>query len=58
MGAGFRVFIGLGCEIEGETERETGFKLHCDFIIRGPTQNRKLAKNEPFVRIHVPVSGF
>ena len=56
MGAGFRVFIGLGCEIEGETERETGFQLHRDFIIRGPMQNRKLAKNEPFVRI--PVSGF
>ena len=41
VGAGFRVFIGLGSRLARETERDTGFQFQRDFIISWPTQNRK-----------------
>ena len=42
MGAGFRVFIGLGSRLARETERDTGFQFQRDFI----TSNAKLEAGE------------
>ena len=49
MGAGFRVFIGLGCEIGKGKKRDTGFQFQRNFMTNAKPE---AGENEPSVRIY------
>ena len=58
MGAGFRVFIGLGCEIGKGNRAGYGISIQArNFMTNAKPE---AGENEPFVRIYscMDVSGF
>lgn len=57
MGAGFCVFIGLGCEIDKENRAGYGILIPLSLNLKLTNAKPEASeKNEPFVRI--AVSGF